>query len=154
AGSEALETLDHFHRRRRLLVSHGTYCDEFGKRCTWAEDYPVEVKRRGAFRQHPWVASHPRTFRYGLFRQLAKDRRLGAQIQRYRCATDLALFLPILELAGERSAFCADTTYVYNTRAGQVMEPERRRQQRRSEGQIRQLPALAPLPPATAEALL
>jgi glycosyltransferase involved in cell wall biosynthesis len=154
AVPEALEILDDFHRRRELLVSHGTYRDELGKRCTWAEDYPLEVKRRCGFRSHPWIASHPRTFRYGLFRQLAKDRRLAAQIQRYRCATDLALFLPILELAGEHSAFCSETTYVYNTRAGQVMEMERRRQQKRSELQIRRLPALRPLPGAAMEALL
>lgn len=154
AGPNSLETLRRFADDHRLLASHGTFVHPDGSRSSWSRDYPEEVKRRGSYRSFDWVATHPRVFRYGLFRALADLPAAVSSVCDVTAATDMALFLPLLELAGEDTAHCPWATYVYNDHGGRVYGKRRIRRQRAAEARIRSRPALAPLGREARERLL
>jgi len=87
--------------------------------------YPVEVVRRRAFREFrpgAWNASHLRTFRAGLFKQIHKeDLMLGGEF--LPVTWDVAMFAPMLELCCPEGSdlttvhfrYIDDILYVYNT---------------------------------------
>ncbi len=70
----------------------------------------------GAPRRAAWSSTHLVTFRAGLFRAIgAKDlQRDGAWLE---LATDVAMVIPMLEMAGERAVFDPYVHYVYDLAA-------------------------------------
>ena len=145
AGPGSLATLTRFCTARGLLASHGTFLHPDRTPSSWSRDYPQNVKRHGTYRMFPWVATHPRVFRYGLFRVLAGMPGAEASACEFLSATDMALFLPLLELAGEATAHCPVPTYIYNDRGGRAYGCHRVRAQRAAEARIRRRPPLRPL---------
>ncbi len=145
AHPEALEWIVATNRERRLAASHGNFVDERGSLCEWSADYPEQVKRAGAFRSHPWLATHPRTFRFGLVEHLTEAMVRDDAGHPWRAATDMAIYLPVLELAGIHSGFLAEPTYVYNTRGGTAVSESRIAQQSAADTQLRRRPPLPPL---------
>lgn len=141
----SLARIVHFQKSGRLLASHGNYETEIGDVCTWAKDYAPEVKRSIAFRDAPWIATHPRAFRAGLIPFIPERDMWERPGIPFFAATDFALFVNILELVGELSAFNSDVTYVYNTRGGTHLSGERLKEQRRCEELIRCRPRNLPL---------
>ena len=74
---------------------------------------PPEVIMRNAFRDHPWVTSHLRTFYVGLFKKINYEDLL---YQGAFCpvAWDMAMMFPMLEMCGDRFKFIPDVLYTYN----------------------------------------
>ena len=68
-------------------------------------------------RTGPWISSHLRTFKAGLFRKIKKEDLLGPDEPTFMSmAGDVACFSPCLEMAGEdRVKYVNDINYVYNT---------------------------------------
>ncbi|MFI4978424.1 MAG: hypothetical protein ACHQC8_07120, partial [Solirubrobacterales bacterium] len=63
----------------------------------------------------PWLATHLKTFRAGLFQRIKEEdfKTTGGE---WLFVTDMAMMLPMLEMAGpSRSVFCSDVLYVYNS---------------------------------------
>ncbi len=74
---------------------------------------PIAVQQRNAFRECDWFTSHLRTFYAGLFKQIAlKDFVHNGNYFRITC--DMAMFFPLLELAGSHMRCIDDILYVYN----------------------------------------
>lgn len=66
-----------------------------------------------AYRECDWVTSHLRTFYAGLFKQIKlKDFMYEGGYFPVTC--DMAMFFPLLELAGKHARCIADVLYVYN----------------------------------------
>ncbi len=65
------------------------------------------------YRNAPWLASHLKTFRAGLFQRIERDdlRYMGDWL--FRCV-DTAIMLPVLEMASERVTCCNEILYIYN----------------------------------------
>ena len=68
-----------------------------------------------SYRREPWLASHLKTFRAGLFHQIhPEDLQLDGEW--LSLAVDVGVTLPMLELAGpERVKFCEEVLCVYNS---------------------------------------
>lgn len=95
----------------------------------FASPYPPDVVAAGAFRRDAWRASHLKTYRAGLFQQIAMQDLRRPLVG--RCSKgggletsggdwvdrtyDQLIMLPLLEMAGERHAFIPDVLYEYNT---------------------------------------
>ncbi len=74
---------------------------------------PPAVLQRNAFRECDWFTSHLRTFYAGLFKQIAlKDFVHNGDYFRVTC--DMAMFFPLVELAGPHARYINDILYVYN----------------------------------------
>jgi len=77
-------------------------------------EYPKEVVKTNSFRKDQWRASHLRTFKYKLWKNLDKnDLKDGNKY--YEMTYDQAIMLPLLEMASERSKYIPEVLYVYNT---------------------------------------
>lgn len=69
---------------------------------------------RGDYRREPWLASHLKTFRAGLFHKLTPDDLQIAGAWR-NVASDVAVMLPLMEMAGhERVMFCSEVLCIYH----------------------------------------
>lgn len=82
----------------------------------WLRPYKTEVLLSGEVRQHPWLATHLRTFKFGLWRRI--DQRRSFYLSNGEmawCCVDFATMFPMLEMAQERSLFIPEPMMVYNT---------------------------------------
>jgi glycosyltransferase involved in cell wall biosynthesis len=144
-GTDVLNTLASVYTEKKCLATHGNYKTSDGKLCQWSGDYSQEVKSKNYFRSTPWIATHLRTFKYGLFQYLKSEIHLDANGNPIKAATDFALFLPILELCGLYSTYIPSPLYVYNEREGEAMQTDRILEQLRVEKEIRERPPYCPL---------
>lgn len=131
---------------KKLLAMHGNYALLNGEACPWSKDYPESVKKANGYRKHPWVVTHPRAFRYGLFKYLSDNVIKDPNGDYYKCATDMALFLPVLELSGTRTAHNKNVLYVYNDRNGYAFTKLRMGEQKIAEEEIKAKQGYSPLP--------
>jgi glycosyltransferase involved in cell wall biosynthesis len=77
--------------------------------------YPDWVIEDGLYREDScWRASHLRTFKYFLVKQLSKEDWLDDDGTFYEMAWDQALMFPMLEMARERVQWIDEMLYVYN----------------------------------------
>ena len=91
------------------LIVYGQYITSGGKR-GFAAPYPNDD-----FRREPWLATHLKTFKAGLLQRVRpEDLKLDGQwVDR---AVDIAIMLPMLEMAGLwRVVFNPQIVYVYHT---------------------------------------
>jgi hypothetical protein len=88
---------DTYAENSNLLLTYGSYFDmktqEKGKFCG-------EYQEDECFRTAPWRASHLKTMKYKLFRSIPLREFKDNKCVWVKCATDRALMLPALELAG------------------------------------------------------
>lgn len=67
------------------------------------------------YRKLPWVSSHLRTFKYGLWKHVKDEDLRDVSGRYYSMAWDMCIMYPLLEMAGlERMKFIDKTLYVYN----------------------------------------
>lgn len=130
-----------------VIAGHGNFMNLRGEPCNWAGDYPDSVKRLGNYRNYPWIATHLRWFRLGVRNYLPVATILDQNGDPFKISTDVAFFLPILELSGLHTSFCEKVLYVYNDRNGTEHASERIRKQRLTELIIRKKTRLPPMNP-------
>ena len=89
-----------------------------GPPAPWAGPIPWQVIKNNSFREQPdWISSHLHTFRKRLADHLPDGVMIDPQTGDYwECADDQALYLALLELAGEHSRHIHRITYIYNYR--------------------------------------
>ena len=80
--------------------------------------YPDEVVLNREYRSYPWGACHCRTFKYKLYKQIYRQDFLDSNGEYFKYATDMAVFIPVLEMAGDKVKYIEDTIYIYNRDTG------------------------------------
>lgn len=138
----------------KIVCSHGNYANDQGIVCKWSKDYDYLEKLKNRYRHAPWIATHLRTFKYGLVKYLDKEINYDEYNNPFKVATDMALFIPILELSGTYSMYIDKLIYVYNEKNGFSHRASRLEQQRKSEKIIRNKKSYSPLNKKQIEALL
>jgi glycosyltransferase involved in cell wall biosynthesis len=132
-GSGVLGTISDLYERTGCLVSYGQYEDDSGQvgHC--------RAYRREEFanlRSAGFVASHLKTFRFSVYLEAMRQ---DPECERYRqadgrffeMATDVAMMMPLLEIAGfERVAFNPVVVYRYNQHDGNEHRVDSARQNR------------------------
>lgn len=108
---DALQRLDRAYRAGAWLT-YGNFITSSGKP-SWMPPYPYKALREGLVRSYPWRVSHPKTFKFELFQHLT-DEDFTHDGKWFQTAGDVALMLPMLELAAERAVYIPDSIYVYN----------------------------------------
>ena len=117
-------------------VTYGSFVQSDGKP-GFAEPYPTPE-----YRKHPWLATHLKTVRAGIFQRIdrAHLHYRGEWIDR---ADDPAFMWPCLEMAGaDRVCFIPDTLYVYSysTSWELTASPAERQHERDIVAHLRKLP--------------
>jgi glycosyltransferase involved in cell wall biosynthesis len=106
---------------------------------------PREVRRLRSYRQAPWMTSHLRTFRVGLY-HLVPDQHLKDPATGYYwdMAPDMAVYLAMLEMAGDHARHLYRITCTYHPHA--MSEHIRDREaQLEADDRIRSLPPCQPV---------
>ena len=98
--------------RRGAWMTYGNFVTSSGKP-SWMPAYPQKVLRASAVRQYPWRASHPKTFKIELFNHLT-DEDFTHEGRWFETAGDVALMIPMLEMAAERALYIPEPIYVWN----------------------------------------
>ena len=104
---------------------------------------PRAIRRARSFREHPWVTSHLHTFRRPLFNHVPEEVLIDPETGEFwLSADDIALYLYMLELAGDHAKHLWRITYIYNfheqteyrlDRKGQLDREQRIRSGRKAE---------------------
>lgn len=106
----ALERVAREYDETDCLVTYGQFEWMDGTK-GFAAEYP-----RGAdYRKLPWLATHLKTFKAGLFQQIPHDQFATRKGKWLELAVDLAVMFPLLELSGGRHRFIPDVLYRYNS---------------------------------------
>jgi len=107
----ALDALDVAYARGAWMT-YGNFKTSTG-RPSWMPPYPHRVVQAGSYRSYPWSVSHPKTFKIELFKKIdpADFQHEG---QWFRTAGDVALMMPMLEMAAERAVYISQPIYEWN----------------------------------------
>jgi hypothetical protein len=108
AREDALAVVYEAHRDG-AWVTYGSYCTADGRPGLSAATHV------GSCRAAPWTASHLKSYRAGLLHRIRHADLQDTAGEWLRNARDVAVMLPVLEMAGqERSAFIDQILMIYN----------------------------------------
>lgn len=80
---------------------------------SWVCDMPKEIVKENRFREYPHLPSHLRTFYSWLFKLIdIEDLQVNGEF--YPMTWDVAMMLPMIEMARDHFAFIPHVLYIYN----------------------------------------
>ena len=113
-SSKTLSHLEKVYNENSCLMTYGSYVyAPTGERGAEPSEYPTNIIENNLYRQDKWRASHLRTFKYKLWKELDQND-LKNDEGYYKVAYDQAIMLPLLEMAGERATYIPEVMHVYN----------------------------------------
>lgn len=136
---EALGRLAMVYQDPDVWMTYGSYVFDNGEpgHC---RELPSEAHERGDYRARPWVTSHLRSYRVGLWRAIPPEQLIDPTTGKYWLyATDYAMMFPMLEMARERAWFIEPVNYLYRRHPGNVAPGTYSKPCRR----VREMPRLA-----------
>ena len=110
-SSDVLNILEAKYTKTNCLITYGSHISSKGVQ---GKKYPRLIREFNLFRKYFWYASHLRTFRHDLWLALNPKDLLNKNQEYYPVAWDLAIMLPMLEMAGKRQEFISEVLYAYN----------------------------------------
>jgi hypothetical protein len=78
------------------------------------EGYPIETILNNTYRKYPWVCYHLHTFVNKLFKKIDEAHFKDDDGNWWQITYDVALYTPMLEMAGPRATYISDILYIYN----------------------------------------
>jgi hypothetical protein len=133
---DALAVIEHAYKDPNVWLTHGSYRMLSGRPARFNGAYKSDN-----FRQLPWRASHPKTFRYGLFNHLGGSDLLDKNGKAFQIASDHALMFPLMELTGlDRIRYIPDEIYVYNDLNPFNVHKVHKKEQKAADNYIRSIP--------------
>ncbi len=145
AHHNVLVKLDEVYSSGDVWMTYGSYMDHPQASRGCSAPYPLAVISANAFRTDRWRASHLRTMRAKLFKQIKKADLLDQQGKFYEAAWDLAIMLPALEMSGQHHRYVNDINYMYNNENPIQDYKVKLNIQQTLEGQIRRKAKYQPL---------
>jgi len=115
-NEKSLETVNQFYNDNpEILLTYGNYIFYPEGRISQLESYPQEIIDKSDYRKHKWLASHLRTYKFELFKNIKKEDFIASwDGEYYDMAYDMPLMFPMLEMSGGKWRFMPDILYVYN----------------------------------------
>lgn len=113
-SDKTLSHLEKIYNSSDCLMTYGSYVyAPQGEKGVEPSEYPEDVINNNSFRSDKWRASHLRTFKYKLWKEINHDD-LKNKDGYYKVAYDQAIMLPLLEMAAERAVYIPEVMHVYN----------------------------------------
>jgi len=115
SSPDVLTKLNKTYEENDCWMTYGSYLEfPTGNIGIEASKYPKSVINENTFRTEKWRASHLRTFKYGLWKNIKYDDFLYIDGKFCRTCIDKAFMYPLLEMAGDKAQYVSDVLYVYN----------------------------------------
>lgn len=112
--NDVLSRINSLYSNNNVWFTHGSCIFKSNnQRCSWGMPIPDSIIEKNEFRAWPHGPTHLRTFYAWLFKKIRKE---DLQIfgKFFPVTYDVAMFLPMLEMAGDRHMFVSEVLYVYN----------------------------------------
>lgn len=109
-GTRVLQTLKEVYQNNLIWLTYGNYVSRTGSICKLNDVYPY---RDYFLRTGDWRWSHLRTFRAHLIPHLREEDMKDSSGNWLSAASDVAIFLPFLELCGQERVKFIDKDLVY-----------------------------------------
>lgn len=113
AHENVLGVINNVYANPDIWVTYGQFKEYPTGKGGFCCAYPQRVIRQCGFRKHLPTPSHLRSFYAGLFKQI-KLEDLLYEGQFYPMTWDLAMMIPMLEMAPKHFKFISDILYIYN----------------------------------------
>ena len=97
------------------LITYGNYERYPDGKLGHCTRYPDSIIKNNMFRNDHWRASHLRTFKYLLWKNIKNEDFLNNEGEYLDVVYDHAIMFPMLEMASERQEYFREPLYVYNT---------------------------------------
>lgn len=101
------------YQNSNVWLTYGEYMEWPTQKTNMCRAIPTDVIQHNTFRSLPVIYSHLRTFYAGLFKCIRKEDLLY-EGKFFEMTWDMAMMLPMLEMAGERHRFIPEVLYLYN----------------------------------------
>ena len=96
-------------------VTYGSYINKSsGLKGACSSELPKEIIENQEIRKYPWVTSHLKTFKYGIFKKILIQDLKDEHGEWLKTTWDLAIMYPLIEMACEKSLYIPEILYVYN----------------------------------------
>ena len=113
-SNKTLSHLEKVYNSQDCLMTYGSYVyAPHGEKGVEPSRYPQDIIDNNSFRTDQWRASHLRTFKHKLWKEINHDD-LKNDEGYYKVAYDQAIMLPLLEMAAERAVYIPEVMHVYN----------------------------------------
>ena len=115
AHTLVLKKLNRVYADPKIWMTYGNYLDypTYKQKPQLCQKFPKAVLRNQRFRQYKWITSHLHTFYAGLFKKISPHH-LTKDGEFLPVAGDVAIILPMLEMAAGHFQFIEDVLYLYN----------------------------------------
>jgi glycosyltransferase involved in cell wall biosynthesis len=148
---EVLSILNETYNREKCWLTYGSYMDYPSKtRGKFAKKVPQEIVDGNLFRSSPWMTSHLRSWKYGLWKHIDQERSFVEShpiddSSYFAFCWDLAYMFPLLELAGPKAHYISDILYFYNRQNPLCCDKIKHQTQLVMEQKIRNMERYSPL---------
>ena len=138
SNNHVLSKLNECYAREGCLVTYGSFVQfPDGNIGSESSEYPKEVIDNNLYRKDTWRASHLKTFKYGLWKNILSKDLKSTNGEFYEISYDQAMMLPLLEMAGEKARYIQEVLYVYNVGNPNAVNKTRAERQYRNMIEIR-----------------
>lgn len=144
-GADVLSYLATIYADESVWMTYGQFVEWPSGKHGFCCDMPEEVVRTRGFRQSGILPSHLRTFYAGLFHKIDKADLVDTEGHFYMMAWDVAIMVPMIEMACDNFKFLDKVLYEYNGTNPLSDHRLSRWLQLHIEGVIRKKPAYAKL---------
>lgn len=111
---EVLKRLNHIYSTRDVWLTYGQFIEYPNNTKGWCTPIPTDIVKNNAFRDHPDLPSHLRTFYAWLFKSIKLEDMLY-QGNFYQMTWDYVMMFPMIEMAGPHHLCIQDDImYIYN----------------------------------------
>lgn len=113
AHENVMALLNILYQKKKIWLTYGTDIRWPSFQRTACKEIPEHIVDGGSFRQYPFTAGPTRTFYAWLFKKIQQED-LTYKGKFFDVCSDIAITLPMLEMAGAKIQFVPDITYIYN----------------------------------------
>lgn len=132
-----LDVLDK-HYDNGSLVTYGSFIEfPTGRIGQESSKYADEVVVENSFRDDTWRASHLKTLKFKVWKNIDKRDFLNSTGEYFKSSYDQAIMLPALEMAGEKSSYVKEVLCVYNVGNPNAVNKTAQEQQHKNMLEIR-----------------
>ena len=134
---KVFEKVANIYNEKQILMTYGNYKMYPSEKLGHCSVYPDRVIENNLYRKDAWRASHLRTYKYKLWKNVKEEdlkQQDGTWI--FPCA-DQAYMLPMLEMSGGRFHCFLEPLYIYNRETALNADKVKGRQQKQNEIMVR-----------------
>tara|TARA_E500000305_G_C4024167_1_gene240741 strand:+ start:1252 stop:2001 length:750 start_codon:yes stop_codon:yes gene_type:complete len=117
ANRNVLRKVSEVYSDKDVLLTYGNHINYPDGEPPWPLfAYPENIVKENRYREFRYLGSHLRTYKYKLWKNLKVEDLQDKDGNFYQMGGDVALMVPLCELAGDRARFISDVLYVYNNK--------------------------------------